>query len=230
MIETLDTEVVNWLTAAVAPAPVTLGPPAPADGELGVTCHLLGLRPEAPTRGMRRTPVEAIARYLVTVSAPAPLDAHRLLGLVLVAAADRPDIDLEPDEPALALWSALGTPPRPGLIVRARVRWPRDERRAPLVREPVRVRFQDIGALAGIVVSPTGTPVARAEVRLPGVETPVWTGPDGTFVAAGAPVSADRFDVTVTARGLSRVVSVPAPSEPPPDSSAPLTIVFDPEE
>jgi hypothetical protein len=226
VIEVVDAELVKWLSTVVAPAAVMLGPPAAVPDGTGITCHLLALVPTPTARGNRRPPVQAMARYLVTAAAATPLDAHRLLGQVLVAAADRPDLDLEHHEPPVGLWPALGVAPQPAISLRVPVRWPRDEPRAPLVREPLRVEWHEARPVAGVVVSPGGTPVARAEVRLPGVDAPTWTEHDGTFVVPGVPVPSGALPVTVTARGLVRTISVPVPA----GTAAPLTVVFDPEE
>ena len=170
--------------------------------------------------------MQAVARYLVTTWASAPADAHRLLGQVLVAASDRPDLDLEQVEPPVGLWPALGVPVQPALVVRAKVRWPRPEPRAPLVRQPLHVDWRGMRPLVGVLVAPGGTPIARAQLRLPGSDGPAWTGPDGGFVLPGVLSSSEPLPVTVMARGVTRTLAVTAP----PDPSDPLTIVFDPEE
>jgi hypothetical protein len=225
VIDEADADVVGWLRSVLAPSVVTLGPPIASPEGDGAACYLLSLVPEPAARGLSRPPVQAIARYLVTTWAPDPVDAHRRLGDVLVAAAERADIDAEQREPPVAIFSGLGVPPQPAVVLRTCVRWPRPLRRAPLVEEPLGVRFAEVGRLVGSVVTPKGTPVARAEVRIPPARVPVWTGPDGAFEVLGAAVGADAVQVTVTARGHTRVVTVPRP-----DRDAPLVVPFDPTE
>ena len=147
---------------------------------------------------------------------------------MLVAAADRADVDLEQAEPPTDLWPALGIVPQPSLVARVPVRWPRPETRAPLVRQPARLDWRGMRPLAGVVVAPSGVPIARAQLRLPHSDGAVWTGPDGTFAFPAVPsssaTSAAPLPITVSARGVTRTVAITAADGPH------LTIVFDPEE
>jgi hypothetical protein len=223
MIEHADADVVAWLTDVVDPVPVTLGPPtAQPDRPSGVACHLLALIPEPPGRGPGRPPVRAVARYLVTSWAPAPADAHRALGQVLVAAIDRADVELGHSEPPAALWPALGVPAQPAVMLDVPVRWNRPQPTTPLVREPARVDWLGLRPLAGVVIGPTGVPIARAQLRVQDADAPTWTGPDGAFRLPAAPSAPTPMPLTVSARGVTRTVTV--------TPSTDLTIVFDPEE
>jgi hypothetical protein len=225
MIDTVDTDMLTWLTDVVAPLPVSLSAPSADPAAPGVACHLLSLCPDPPPRGNRRPPVQARARYLITATCPEPLDAHRALGQVLVAATDRADIDIELDEQPPDLWRAFGVVPQAAVVLRAIVRWERPHTVAPLVREPLLVQFERTADLVGVVVSPDGLPIARAAVRAADVDTPAWTAADGRFTMR-VPARATGCTLTVTARGISREVTVDVSQ--PADHDHPVAVVFNP--
>ena len=128
-----------------------------------------------------------------------------------------------------ALWPALGVPPQPALVAAGvPVRWARPEPRAPLVRQPA---CASTGAgcarCVGVVVGPAATPIARAQLRLPGADAPAWTGPRRRVRPPRRP-GLDRTPVPLTVIGPRRHPDHRRDCAPRP--SDPLTIVFDPEE
>ena len=137
MLEQCDDTIVGWLAELADPLPCSLTVPPGTSTDAGVGCYLLALVPVAPPRGARLPPVEAIARHLVTTWGPEPRAAHRLLGEILVAASARSDVQVEHDEPPIAVWQSLGLPAGPGLVLRSLVRWPVAEPDVPLVRVPL---------------------------------------------------------------------------------------------
>jgi hypothetical protein len=226
LIAEIEEALLAWLSELTHPVPPSLGLPPAQPKDTGVACYLLSVTPEAPERGVAKPPVRALARFLVTAWAPEPLEAHRRLSDILVGASEKPGIELERQEPPLALWQCLGVPPQPALVIRSHMRLGRPQPVAPLVRAPLQVELAQLTSLTGTVVSPGGIPLARAEVRLAPAGIPVWTGPDGTFTLHGAWGVSVGATVLVTARGITRTMTLP--TDGPTD--APVTVVFDPTE
>jgi hypothetical protein len=190
-----------------------------------VGCYLLSLVPDSPARGLHRPPVQAAARYLVTTWAPQVADAHRLLGDIFYAASQRADMEVEHEELPALLWHSLGVRPQPALVLRSTVRWSQVATPAPPVRGPIQIQLTPMAIVAGTIVSPSGIPIAAAEVRMGATETPVWTDPDGRFELHTAGTDAPHT-IIITARGVTRTV----PVSPIAGAPAPVTVVFDPTE
>jgi hypothetical protein len=219
-----DEIVVGLIASAVAPDSVSFGSPAAAtDRPSGVNCYLLDLVPTRVARSTDRPPLQAVGRYLVTSWSTDASAAHSMLARVLVAVSDRHDLELEHDGVTPSCWQALGVLPQPALVVRTVVRWHRHDPVAPRVLEPARVDVRRLDIVNGFVVSPNGTPVARAEVGLAGGDGRYWTGSDGRFELPVVAPDHNSLSLIVVARGVTRRIDTNL-------STVPLTIVFDPKE
>lgn len=187
MLDRADDAVTTWASRVLPGASVTLGPPADPTGDPGVRLHLLDLFDIPSARSTLPTAAQVGVRYLVTSSAADPKAAHQLLGTLLFAAMDEPDLEVSYDAPPGGLWAAAGTAPRAAFSVITRVRVERDDRPAPLVRSPLTVRDTPLRPLAGVVLGPGDVPIADAFIRLPALSATTRSDHKGRFQFAAVP-------------------------------------------
>ncbi|MGO8917416.1 MAG: hypothetical protein ACLQJR_16030 [Stellaceae bacterium] len=207
MIEQVDEQLKNWLASIVGGVEVSLAAPVSAGKGRAIGLYLLELIQAPVLRGSKPPPLQILLRYLVTADAERPEDAHRMLGDLIFAAMDSPDLEVESEPVPLALWSALGVAPRPAFILRAPARVERPQPKARRVGSLV-ITQAPLAPLDGVVLGPGGVPLAGAEVELPALQLFTRTdykgrfrfptaapGKDGTFVR----VKARGFEMTATA-------------------------------
>ena len=150
MIDEVDRSLREWITTVLGETPVSLLPPSPQDRQNtapveGVGLYLLDLQEGPAARERRNQPLQLKVRYLITVSAAEPEEAHRRLGELAFAALASPEFEVELGVPT-ALWPAFGVPPRPAFLLRVAVRRERPERPVPLVTEPLVVEAAPVAA------------------------------------------------------------------------------------
>jgi hypothetical protein len=228
VIDAVDRELEAWVQGVVGALPVALTLPDAsasdaASGPSGVRCYLLELAERAPLRQLQPSPLQFDLRYLVTTWAATAPEAHRLLGELVMAAMDAPDIlvDLRPLEPNT--WRALGMVPQPSCILQLPVRKPRTAPLRPVVTEPLSIRSVAAGPLHGVVLGPGGRPLARAVVEIPGLQLATRTDGAGRFHFSTVPAAEHVTSLTVRAKGHLTRVAVPERSWP----MEPLTIHVD---
>ncbi|GIH02232.1 hypothetical protein Rhe02_02990 [Rhizocola hellebori] len=197
---------------------------APAVGALRL--WPLGLRPETQTRMPGSTdPAAFRVRHLVApADAPIGPDSLRLLDMVLVAAVQAGEPTICPEPPDALLWLALGTTPRPGLLVDATAHVQHEPpATSPLVLQPLRLQSLDMRPLQGRVLGPGDQPVAGMRVTVAGMSGAAYTDPRGMFQFAAVP---QHGPVRLELRGRNR--SLIAQVEP--GHAEPLVIRCDFEE
>jgi hypothetical protein len=226
MIDAIDHELSDWLTATVPKVGVSLAPPSDAAGDKPVvSCYLLALATAPPARSVgTRGPVpqQFALRYLISVSATSPESAHRTLGPLVFSAMDRPGCEVELDMLPADLWLALGVKPRPAFILRVPLQLARPEPAIGTVLHPIVINESPLCSLKGRVVSPSGTPVAGARLELPSLHLAVRSDNRGHFIFPLIPSDPLPPDLVVTARG--RVIRIAPDKYIGPDYT--LTITF----
>ncbi|GGI74052.1 hypothetical protein GCM10007973_08630 [Polymorphobacter multimanifer] len=153
--------------------------------------------------------------YLVTVRLDDPVAEHRVAAAIAFAVMSAQGFELS-DRSAAETCVAIGLPPAAGCVIIASIEQERVMPRAPLVREPARIKISPADWLDGIVLGPGDVPVAGAYVRLADAAT--VTGPDGRFRFR---VPAETT-VEVTARARDVGASVQAKPGIPARISLPL--------
>jgi hypothetical protein len=187
VLDRADDAVTTWASGVLPEATVALGPPLDSAGDPGVRLHLLDLHDLPAARGAAPAAAQVAARYLVTTTAADARTAHAMLGALLFAALEAPELEVSFDAPPGGLWAASGTPPRAAFSVVARVRVERDDRPAPWVRHPLTVRDAALRPLAGLVLGPGDVPIADAFIRLPALSVSTRSDRKGRFQFAAVP-------------------------------------------
>jgi hypothetical protein len=222
MFDHSDGQLEEWARGVLGgEVAIALEPPGPAAPQHVVSLYLLELAPEPPARNTTRAPLQIAARYLVTTYAPAPGEAHRLLGELAFAALEQPGFEVDLASLPTELWAAFGVPPRPAFVVRVMVRRPRPEPAVPRVRMPLIMQAQPMAGLEGVVLGPEDIPLAGARVELPGLDRVTHTDARGRFYLPGVPRAGGSQRLRVSAKGSLQELIV-EPAQP-----APLVIRFD---
>lgn len=205
MIDTIDRELLEWLKATVPKTTVSLAvPPAAAGDQPLVSCYLLALATAPPTRGASNgspPPQQFALRYLISVSAAAPEDAHRVLGPLVFAAMDRPGCEVELDMLPADLWQALGVVPRPAFMLRVPLRLARPEPTAGIVLHPILINKSPLRPLAGRLVGPGDVALAGARLELPSLNLATRSDHRGYFTFPPIPSDPLPKELMITARG-----------------------------
>ena len=212
MIEDVDNRLRQWvasvLEAAAPDVEIRLTPPGDTGPKAAVSMFLLDLLPATPATTGRRPSLQITLRYLVSVSAERVEDAHRALGALVFAAMEHPEFEVELAPLPAELWSALGSTPRPGFLLRVPLRVERAEPRVGRVTRAVEVRFTRTSELSGRLLGPLDVPLAAAEVEIPALRLVTRTDVHGYFRFPAVPLEPARRQVTVRARGLEKAVTV----------------------
>jgi hypothetical protein len=164
MITDIDDQLADWVENVLGPVAFSLGPPEQAPADAGVSCYLMELLDNPPLRTSRRPPLQIFLRYLVTIWASAPKEAHQMLEDLLFATMEAPDLQVEVEPLTAAGWRALGVTPRPSFFLRVPLRRERPQPGVKLVRQPLGIEAVPVASLQGQVVGVGGVPLARAVV------------------------------------------------------------------
>lgn len=214
MIDQVDKRLRDWTQSSQPGIEVTFGEPSDVKEGMGVNLYLFDLVNSPPARGNNRPPMQVALRYLVTVWAAKPEEAHHLLGNLIFAAMDNTEFEIELDPIPVALWRALGTAPRPAFVIRVPLRRDRPEPERRLVRAPLVVRQSPMRSVEGTVVGPGDIPIANARVELPGLGRYTRTDSKGRFAFSAVPTEPSPKLLVVKAKGKEMSVS---PAEAAPD-------------
>ncbi len=214
----------EWVRTVDPSADVSLEPPGVERPGRGVGVYLLDIAPRPAPRGADRPPLQLWLRYLVTVWAEDPADAHRLLLDLVFDALSRDDLEVDVEALPTATWAALQAVPQPSFFVRVPVRRERPEPITKPVLIPLRLEAGRLAVVAGVVRDTRDQPVSAAIVEIPGLDRATQTDNRGRFqlTAVPGPPAATQLRV----RAKRGEVVVPIPGEP--DLARSMVIQIDP--
>jgi len=214
----------NGTSGTEAPG-VVLDPPTASASHAtpsGVSLYLMECVSAPPPRGPRRPPLQATLRYVVTTWASKQEEAHRLLGVLLFAAMDDPDLEVDAIPLPASTWQAFGTVPQPSIVLAVPFKQERAEPPVKYVRVPLVVQAAPVVTLSGTVVGPGDIPVAGARVDLADLKLYARTDQRGRFSFKAVPGGPRPLSLRVLAKGKEMAFLVEKPS-----SDSPVTIKFD---
>jgi hypothetical protein len=114
MFHDASIRLVDWINQIAHEPIAALGLGASAGSGRRIGLSLVDVRPQASRPGAR---VDVTLRYLVTVSADVPTEAHRLLGELTFAAMTHRDFQVDREPLPLEFWLAHDLAPQPSLVV-----------------------------------------------------------------------------------------------------------------
>lgn len=120
MFHEISERLVAWATTVAGEPIVTLGPPAAGTTARCIGLSLVDVIPHPVAQAADVSRLEVSLRYLATVSAETPVEAHRLLGLLTFAAMSRSDLAMDLERPSMQFWMAVGMAPQPCLSIRVK--------------------------------------------------------------------------------------------------------------
>jgi len=210
MFDQVGKEVEAWITGILGAVEVAFGPPGTSRRQgSGINVHLMEVVHKPPPASSRVVPpLNLTLRYLVTSWAGETLQAHGMLGKLIISALMKPRYEVEVKPLDSSLWIAFGTPPVPAFVLNAPLTLERPVPPVKLVTKPLVLEQAPILSLTGRVVGPGDVPVARARVEVP--LQGLWTETDhrGNFQFPALPGGAGKHELLVTARGRQLTVSV----------------------
>ena len=202
MIEEIDQRLSEWIGSVLAEdIEVSLLPPADVGDKKIVGLYLKDILPSAPTRGTRRPPLQVLLRYLVTVWAKSPKEAHHILGQLLFAAMEHAEYEVELEPIPAQVWQAFGTMPMPAFMLRLPLRVERPEKPVRLIRSPIEVQQSPLASMEGTILGPDEIPLANARVELSTHNLVARTDSKGRFNFPTVPTEPALKKVRVIARG-----------------------------
>ncbi|MGO9270173.1 MAG: carboxypeptidase regulatory-like domain-containing protein [Terriglobia bacterium] len=229
MIDEVDRRLKDWVKSILEGVEVHLTAPGNAmepgaTEERGIGLYLMEVAVMPPASTSKLPPLQVALRFLVTSWSEDPEDAHRLLGELVFAAMENPEFEVELAPVPMAVWGALGVPPRPSFVLRVLLKRARHMPKAkPVTAFPV-VKTLAVVSLHGVVWGPNDTPLADAEVQVPALRLTARTDYKGRFHFSGVPGEGQTKTLRVRAKGRELSLTT---DQNYPDASKPLLIRFD---
>ena len=215
MIEKADQQIKDWINSVVTGVEVVLGVPKEDASGTQISLYLLDLAQQNIARVGRRPPLHIQLRYLISVQAAKPEDAHRILGELILSAIEKP----ETEDPAfeaifeplpIEAWAVLGIAPQPSFFLRVPLRHDRPEPKLPLVRQPIVVQPSLMRPLTGVVYGPQDLPIMGARVELMTLGLATRTDENGHFRFTGVPANIS-LKLLVQAKGQRQEIELSSP-------------------
>jgi hypothetical protein len=221
VIQAIDARLVKWAGEHARGVEASFDAPADGRNGEGVCIYLIDVapRPDERREGARR--LRASLRYLITSWAEKPERAHELLGMLLLAALQEPEFEVELESVKVEAWAAFRVAPRPSFLLRVPLGQDLQRPATKLVRQPLAIRATGMKKLNGTVLGPEDIPVAGASVELPALQLTTNTDWKGRFTFSAVPAEPAPKEILVKARGYEQRVAVDA-------IGAPLLIHFGP--
>jgi hypothetical protein len=223
MIDDVDARLTTWISGVLPNVAVLLDMPTKPPDSDSVSVHLLELEDAPPARGIERSPLQVGLRYLVTAWSDDPSVAHRLLGQLLFAAMDAPDVEVQVAAVGAEAWAALGVAPRPSFFLRVPLRQPRPQPVVKPVLKPLVVQGTGMGQLIGVVLGPGDMPIADAFLELISEQQFTRTDSKGWFSFPAVPIEPQHKELRIKAKGRE----FPVTAEGPTPDAQPLVIRLD---
>jgi hypothetical protein len=210
MIDQIDQDLAAWTLEILGDITTRFDMPVDQPLGTGVVLYLLSFEPTPPASTGQIAPLQFTLRYLITTWAETPIEAHKLLGKLVLAAMEESRYEVELDPVPPEIWQAFRLPPKTAFVLRVLLRKLRQEP----VRKPVTkvvVEQQPAISFYGLVRGPQNIPVVRARVELPFERRSTYTDSQGRFhfgnLPGGIPLS-----LRVKAKGHMANLTVEQPT------------------
>jgi hypothetical protein len=213
-VDEVDKHLEDWIGVVLGDVAVSLSAPDTSQEAKGVNLYLLDLVSAPAGRGVKELSLHRIIlRYLVTVSDPDLHAMHRMLGELMFAAMDLPEVEVDLEPLSSAVWSALRLAPRPAFVLRVPLLRERPEKLAPPVPTEMIIKNASLRPLRGRVLGPGDIAIMGARVEVPALHISTATDFRGRFHFSAVPSNPPIKLLRVNAKGRTISVSVEKPDE-----------------
>jgi hypothetical protein len=224
MIDEVDRRLKDWVKSILEGVEVHFTAPNNAAEQRGIGLYLMEVVVMPPASTTKLPPLQVALRFLVTSWSEDPEEAHRLLGELVFAAMENPELEVELAPVSVAVWRALGVAPRPSFVIRVPLQRVRHMPKAkPVTAFPI-VTTLAVVSLHGVVRGPNDIPLADAEVQVPALRLTARTDYKGRFHFSGVPGDGKMKTLRVRAKGQELSLTTDKDYS---DASKPLLIRFE---
>lgn len=216
MIDEIDHRLTSWIATVIdSTYEVTLSPPSINNKKPLVSVYLYDMKNAAIGSTAREIPVEITLSYLITVQSENPVESHKNLGHLLLAAKSLPDSDIEVGFPSLSpqFWQALGIFPLPHFSLSLPLAMARSVEPVPKIKTPPRIDVDSVSNITGLVLGPNEQPLQGVKVTDTHTKAVAYTDQKGLFSMATTAKSLHKFDCSVDAKGKQFSISIPMQKE-----------------
>lgn len=223
MIDEIDQRLETWVHDTIEGAVVSLVAPRESEDKRAVGLYLMDILHSLPVGSSRRVPLQASLRYLVTTWSKSPQEAHHMLGMLVFAAMEHTEFEVELAPIPAQLWQAFGVVPRPAFMFRLPLRMERPESNVKRVLAPLAIRYSRTTSISGVVMGSRDLPIPDARVEFCSLGLATHTDTKGRFRFANVPVEPRARRLRVQAKGKELYLTLEQPSS----EAVPIVIHFD---
>ncbi len=209
-----DDLLVTWAREILPGSEPLLTPPGTASGQSAVNLYLLALAASPPLRGPEPTPLQLMARYLVTAWDADPTQAHTMLDALVFNAMRHPLFEVDLTPLSYELWAGFQMNPQLAFVLCIPVVVVDPVPQVPIVREPPTLSGIPMVTLRGILLGPGEIPLANARVEYPSLQRTVRTNAQGEFTLRGLPAEPRTKALRIKAKDRTFDMAVEQPTNP----------------
>ena len=208
----VEERLADWVRGALGKekAELAWGLPLASAKSATVSLTLLEIVPTPLPRTAEKPPLKLTLRYLLTLQAPDPQDAHRLLAGLVFSAMEQTEWTLEPGSLPASTWQELGAPLQPSIVLNVPLLQERPAPHVGRVRVPMVLRTASLRSITGTVLGPGDFPVMGAWVELPSLGRAVLTDHQGRFRLPSIPTRPAPASMRIRAKGVETSVDLSA--------------------
>lgn len=216
MIDQVDERISDWIHSLTNLLP-SFALPEGKPQDVGVFVYLLDVVDDPLRRNTTRPPMQPVLRYLVCTAASDPKQAHQMLGVLLNAALDNPEFEVELGALSEKIWPALGVAPRPAFILRLALPREFPPSGAKIVTVGAELGGSPLVDFFGLVLGPGQLAIAGARVEAPNLYRYAYADPRGRFRLPGVPAAPKEKTLLLKAKRKQQLITVTetgTPEEP----------------
>ncbi len=214
MIDQVDHQLRAWVLTVLGPAmPVSLAAPSDSREGHGVSLYLLDVKHQPRRTDNQQIVLHLSLLYLVTTWAEEPEESHRLLGLLILAALETADFEVQLDPIPISSWAALKVIPQPAFLMRLPLTYRQPMGKVPRVKT-MRLQSSILTQWYGQVLDPSDQPISQAKVEVPSLHLETYTNIDGNFQLVAVPQGALIQTLKVQVYDQDFSITLPEPATP----------------
>lgn len=225
MIDKLDRQLKAWISETIKQdTDISFAPPSLSSDKTIVSAYLYKLDNSLANSTARNIPFQITLCYLITVQSNNPIESHKLLGELLLAANERSDINIDLSGFNADFWQSLNMPPQPHFVMKIPLTLTEQSNETPaIIKEPTIVDLGFIKNIKGLLLGPDKQPISGAKITSTSTNATVLTNNNGIFSITTGAKELKTFNCLIHTKGQQFSLSVPIKAE----QNSPITIHLD---